>query len=100
MIRITPQHIYSLRNSTGKPFTEIPRFQRKRVANWLEGYNVLPADIGAAHYTRDTVCTALVYEFERYASGEPHLLDPSPIDAQTHLVEAGIWKALYAFHGS
>jgi hypothetical protein len=62
---------------------------------WLTGgLNALPPGIGLQPYDPGVICTALVYEFERRATGAPILLTPSPVGAGTHLTQSGLWKAL------
>jgi hypothetical protein len=61
---------------------------------WVErGATALPAALAAKPYGRDTVCTALVYEF-RISSQGAALLRPSEFDGKQHLRAAGILSAL------
>ncbi len=74
---------------TGAPVSE------SEAEKWLtSGANRLPASIASSAFGQDTVCTALIYEFERSAGSAPVLLEPSRLDAHTHLVKSGLWGAL------
>jgi hypothetical protein len=74
---------------TGAPVSE------SEAEKWLtSGANKLPAAIANSAFGQNTVCTALIYEFERSAGSAPVLLEPSRLDAHTHLVKSGLWGAL------
>jgi hypothetical protein len=61
---------------------------------WLRsGLNMLPQSIAQQPYASGVATTALIYEFERTAS-DSNVLLPSPVAAQGHLVQSGLWKAL------
>jgi hypothetical protein len=81
---------------TPTPFTESDKkLTEEEARNWLvSGLNVLPNEIGSRAYTQNTACTVLIYEFERLENQTPHLLDPSPLDARSHLMNSGIWQGL------
>lgn len=62
---------------------------------WLTGgANQLPPSIANSAFTHNTLCTALIYEFTHSAGNPPELLDPSRLDAHTHLIKSGLWGAL------
>ena len=61
---------------------------------WVEkGATALPAGLAAQAYDKDTVCTALVYEF-RISSLGAAAKRPGVFSAERHLRAAGILKAL------
>lgn len=81
---------------TDMPFAETGTpVSLSEAQKWLTGgANKLPASIASSALGQNTVCTALIYEFERSAGSAPVLLEPSRLDAHTHLVKSGLWSAL------
>jgi hypothetical protein len=77
------------------PFTESGKPASMADAQgWLTGgANVLPASIAKSPFGPNTVCTTLIYEFTRPAGKDPVLLQPSTLDAHTHLLKSGLWNA-------
>jgi hypothetical protein len=62
--------------------------------DWLrDGLNILPGTVARRRYTNEVNCTTLIYEFVKLAGNSAMLLLPSGIDAQTHLLKAGLWGA-------
>jgi hypothetical protein len=83
---------------TDVPFTQSNgRVSESDALAWLRGgVPWLPTAIADRPYTAEVACTALIYEFERPAGGDPTILLPSRLDAHTHLVKSGLWDALTA----
>ena len=63
---------------------------------WVEqGGKALPGQYATQRYAADMVCTALIYEFEIPAHGEPgRQIKPSEHNGQQHLRAARILQAL------
>ena len=63
------------------------------VKDWTHtGGNSLLNEHSNVEYSEDYNCTVSVYSYERPKGGDPILLDPSPIDARTHVINAGMYN--------
>jgi len=82
---------------TDKPFGATNETISASTANqWLaDGFNILPEDILLKPLPPHFAFTALVYEFRREPGGKPYELEPSDLDARTHLTRCGLWAALH-----
>jgi len=72
---------------TDYPFTQAERhISFDETTAWVnKGTSVLPREISNKPWTRDTACTALVYEFVRRDGRDPTLVIPGAIAARKHL---------------
>jgi len=63
---------------------------------WFKGgMNVLPTPIGEMDFSKECVCTALIYEFERVSETQPATVCLNGhIPGRIHLIKAGIWERL------
>jgi hypothetical protein len=62
---------------------------------WIgRGHGWLPQQIATLPFVAATRCTALVYEFDRTGSRDPHLVIPGRLMGRDHLLGAGLWAAL------
>lgn len=82
---------------TDKPFGATNETISASTANrWLaDGFNILPEDVLLKPLPPHFAFTALVYEFRREQGGKPYELEPSDLDARTHLTKCGLWAALH-----
>ena len=64
--------------------------------SWLlDGFNRLPTEVAASHYTHEYATSALVYEFARPTDNDvPTLTRPGAVSARMHLERSGVWAAL------
>ncbi|MBU4445015.1 hypothetical protein KJ656_08050 [bacterium] len=77
------------------PFSKSPEQISKETAeSWLQfGANALPIDLAFQLYTREFVCTALIYEFEKHdVEMEATLRRPGRLDGRTHIIKSGIGR--------
>jgi len=64
--------------------------------SWLtRGGSSLPDSIAMLPYKSNMSCTALIYEFERQEQiKDAQFVSPGRLDAHTHFVKSGLWRAL------
>jgi hypothetical protein len=84
---------------TSHPFNQDAKqtITHEEAENWLlEGDLKLPKSIGEMPYTREHICTALIYQFERPNSAEEKTIfvNPSPVPGKLHLAKSGLFKGL------
>lgn len=82
---------------TPHPFIQSSKsFSRYDAENLVKsGSNVLPNDIARQPFTDQFVCTALIYEFEKFDTEKESIFRrPGRLDAQTHITKSGIWENL------
>ena len=81
---------------TPVPFGQSARtVTRSEALGWLrDGVRWLPERIAEQPYTRETRCSALIYEFECRTNASARLLLPSRLSSRAHLVKSGIWRRL------
>ncbi len=86
--------------TTSQPFSQSPAPPPESWPKTLlsRGSNTLTQEIAEELATTDTRCTALIYEFSNPPKGAgsgPVSVDPSDLDAKTHLQQSGLWNALH-----
>jgi hypothetical protein len=82
---------------TPHPFTQssetISRGDAEKFVKY--GINVLPNDIAQQPFATQSVCTALIYEFEKFDTKKESIFrTPGRLDSQTHIIKSGIWESL------
>jgi hypothetical protein len=80
---------------TDLPFHQSPdTTTRDEAVSWLrQGANVLPGVLARMTYRGEYNTSALIYDFVK-GTGDARLMNPSEIDAQTHLVRSKLWGYL------
>lgn len=79
------------------PFAQSSQSISRDIAeSWLRfGANALPTKLALQPYTEQYICTALIYEFEKFdTQKKPILRRPGRLDARTHIVKSGIGRYL------
>jgi hypothetical protein len=82
---------------TPTPFSDVgAKVTREEAETWLHrGLNVLPPSIGKIEYTKETACTALIYEFEQPAAGkQAEIKLPGRLTGEIHLRKNNLLQAL------
>jgi hypothetical protein len=82
---------------TPVPFSQEDReVTSDEAEGWITGGgDALPRSIGDIAVTRDTKCTALIYEFLKPTRDDDAVLkDPSELTARTHLQKSTLWESL------
>jgi hypothetical protein len=82
---------------TPTPFSDVgAKVSREETETWLHrGLNVLPPSIGKIAYTKETACTALIYEFEQPAAGKQAVIKlPGRLTGEIHLRKNNLLQAL------
>lgn len=82
---------------TPHPFAQSTRtVSRETAESWLRyGANALPEEISREPYSERFICTALIYEFEKYDTRRDAILrQPGRLSAMAHIEKSEIWRNL------